>query len=99
MAKQVNFTVKLNIDGREHLVTVGKDARKFAEELGLAKGKADQLQRSLINFGQLQMTFHNLQNGLQSVTNVLNDLTEESSSFCFKRFTICTIYSFYTVIY
>jgi len=81
MAKTVNFTVKLNIDGTDHLVTVTKEAKQLASEFGVAQTKAEKLRGSLITFGQLQMTFHNLQNGLQSVTNFLNNLTEESGAF------------------
>ena len=81
MAKTVNFTVKLNIDGKDSLVKVSADARDFADNLATAKGKADNLRGSLVTFGQLQSTFQNLQNGLQSVTNVLNNLTQESAAF------------------
>ncbi len=58
MAKQVNFTVNLKINGKDFLVEAGTDARQFAKELGLAKGKADQLQRSLVSFGQLKPCWH-----------------------------------------
>ena len=81
MAKEVKFTVKLNIDGREQLVTVSKDAKQLASEFGIAKTSAEKFSASLVNFGQLQMSFRNLQNGLQSITGVLNGLTEESRSF------------------
>ena len=37
MAKQVNFNIKLNIDGKEHLVTVTKDTKLLASEFGVAK--------------------------------------------------------------
>ena len=81
MAKQVNFNIKLNIDGKEHLVTVTKDTKLLASEFGVAKSKADELRTSVLHFNQLSQSFHNLQNGLQSVTNVLNNLTEESNAF------------------
>ena len=81
MAKEVKFTVKLDIDGRERLVTVTKDTKQLASEFGIARTSAEKLSASLVNFGQLQSTFHNLQNGLQSVTSVLNNLTEESNAF------------------
>ena len=57
MAKQVKFTVKLNIDGKEHIVKVAKDAKQLASEFGVVQTKADQLRGSLITFVQLQMTF------------------------------------------
>ena len=81
MAKEVKFTVKLDIDGQERLVTVTKDTKQLASEFGIARTSAEKLSASLINFGQLQSTFKNLHNGLQSVTNVLNNLTEESNAF------------------
>ena len=81
MAKEVKFTVKLNIDGKDVVVSAGRDMRKFAEELGLAKTAADKLNSSLIAFGQIQQSFQSIQKGLQSVTGVINNLTEESNSF------------------
>ena len=53
MAKEVKFTVKLNIDGREQLVTVSKDAKQLASEFGIAKTSAEKFSASLVNFGQL----------------------------------------------
>ena len=48
MAKSVNFTVKLKIDGKEVLVEAGGNARKFAEQLGLAKTMSEELRGSLL---------------------------------------------------
>lgn len=80
MAEQVNFTVNLKINGKDALVEVGEDARHFAKELGVARSSAEKLGTYLVNFGQIQQSFQNLQNGLQSITGVLNNLTEESRS-------------------
>ncbi len=81
MAKSVNFTVKLKIDGKEVLVEAGADARRFAEQLGMAKTRSEELKASLMHFNQVIQAFNNFQNGLQSIGNVLNNLTEESRSF------------------
>ena len=81
MAKQVNFTENLKINGKDVFVEAGADARQFAKELGLAKNKTEELRSSVLHLNQIALSFQNLQNGLQSVTNVLNNLTEESSSF------------------
>ena len=81
MAKEVKFSGKLNIDGKESLVAAEQGARKFAEQLGFAKNKSDKLYQSVFRFNQLSLSFQNLQNGLQSITGVLNSLTEESRSF------------------
>ena len=81
MAKTVNFIVKLNIDGKNLLVSASADAKSFADNLAKTKTKADELRSSLITFGQIQQSFQSLQNGLQSVSGVLNNLTEESRSF------------------
>ena len=54
MAKSVNFTVKLNIDGRQSLVTASADAENLAKNLASAKGGADSLRGALVSFGQLR---------------------------------------------
>ena len=81
MAKVLPFKVEIKIDGKNVIVEAGRDARKFAEELGLAKTEADKLQSRMVSFGQIQLSFQNLQRGLQSITNVMNNLTEESNAF------------------
>ena len=81
MAKEVKFTVKLNIDGKNVIVSAGRDARKFAEELGLAKTKTEELRGNLLHLNQLTQTFSNIGKGLQSLTGVINNLTEESNAF------------------
>lgn len=81
MAEEVKYTLNLDIDSRESLVTVTKNTKQLASEFEIARTSAEKLSTSLVNFGQLQSTFQNLQRGLQSVTNVLNNLTEESNAF------------------
>ena len=81
MAKEVKFTVKLNIDGKNVIVSAGRDAHKFAEELGLAKTKTEELRGNLLHLNQLTQTFSNIGKGLQSLTGVINNLTEESNAF------------------
>ena len=81
MAKQVNFTVNLKINGKDVLVEAGMDARNFARGLGLAKSKAEELRSQLLHLNQATAAFHNIHNAVNSITSVLNNLTEESQSF------------------
>lgn len=43
--------------------------------------KSEQLRASLVTFGQIQQSFQKLRANLQSITNVLNDVTAEGNAF------------------
>ena len=40
MVKDVQFKIKLFVDGKEHLVEASTNSKKLAHELGLAEDKA-----------------------------------------------------------
>ena len=81
MAKTIDFKIRLNVDGKSTVVSAAADAKDLSKALAGAQTSAGKLRDSLMSFGALQLTFQGLQNGLQSITGVLNNLTEESRAY------------------
>ncbi len=48
MAKDVKFNIKLNIDGKEQIVTASTNTQGLAKSLGIAKTESDKLRDSLV---------------------------------------------------
>jgi hypothetical protein len=71
MAKDVKFNIKLNIDGREHVVEVSTDLKEMSKKISEAKTNSDKLRDSLIKFNQIGQAFQSAMSGLRDISNVL----------------------------
>lgn len=76
--KQISFTVSLNLDGKEQLVTATMDMKKFREAIDASQGS---LARAMKSFSDIGFYATNISNGINQVCSTLNRLTEESRSF------------------
>lgn len=76
--KQISFTVRLNLDGKEQLVTATMDMKKFREAIDASQGS---LARAMKSFSDIGFYATNISNGINQVCSTLNSLTEESRSF------------------
>lgn len=52
MSKEIKFNVRLNVDGKEQLVTAAMSAEELGRNLEEAKGKAGQMRDALVTFTQ-----------------------------------------------
>ena len=75
MANEVKFHIKMNVDGKEHIVEAASDVRKLAEEMGVARSASDELRNTLLKFNNLSQSFQNVITGLQQITGVLSQYT------------------------
>jgi hypothetical protein len=71
MAKDVKFNIKLNIDGKDHIVEASTDLQHLVTEFSNARTSADKFRDSLIKFNQIGQAFQNAISGIQSITNLL----------------------------
>lgn len=78
MAKDVKFNIRLNIDGKEQIVTASTNVKRFAEELGIARTKSTELRDSLIRITQVGQSFQNALMGLQQITGLMSQYTAAS---------------------
>lgn len=75
MAKNVEFTIKLNVDGKEHVVNARADVNRLAEELGIAKTKSDETRNALLKINNAAQSVQNALAGLQQITGLMSELT------------------------
>ena len=49
MAQTVEYTLKLNVDGKDHVINLSSDVERLAEELSIANNTGNELRNSLNN--------------------------------------------------
>ena len=81
MANEVRFNIRLNIDGKEKVVTATMAVDNLRRVVDNAKGAAGALQEQLINTNQIVEKWNNVSNAIGQLSSVLNDITAESRSF------------------
>lgn len=81
MANEVRFNIRLNIDGKEKVVTATTAVDNLRRVADSAKGAAGALQEQLINTNQIVEKWNNVSNAIGQLSSVLNDITAESRSF------------------
>lgn len=76
MAKSVNFNIKLNVDGKEHLITASTNVRKLADELGIAESKGGGFGRAMAaSMRDVSVLSANAMAGIQQLTSVMSEWT------------------------
>lgn len=73
MAKEVKFTIKLNVDGKEQVVDATTDVQKLSEELGIAKTRSDEVRNSLLKMNNVTQALQNVFAGLQQITGQMQE--------------------------
>lgn len=76
--KQVSFTVKLNVDGKEQLVTATTDVEKLRAALDASQGS---ISKAFKNLSYLSTSFLGLSSATNQICGTLNNLTEENRTF------------------
>lgn len=76
--KQVSFTVKLNVDGKEQLVTATTDVEKLRAALDASQGS---ISKAFKNLSYLSTSFLGLSSAANQICGTLNNLTEENRTF------------------
>lgn len=81
MANEVRFNIRLNIDGKDKVVTATTAVDNLRHVVDEAKGAASTLQAQLINTNQIVERWNNISGAIDQVSSVLNNATAESRSF------------------
>ena len=81
MAKEIKFNIKLNVDGKESLVSATSSVEELRRAVDASKTSAQKLTSTLVNFNQKVMAFQNINNSVSQLAGALNSVTEESRSF------------------
>ena len=81
MAKEIQFRVRLSVDGKEQLVTATSSVAEMRKAMEAAKGSAARFRDVLIGYNQGVQVMQNLSSAIGQITGTLNSVTEESRSF------------------
>lgn len=76
---EVNFNIKLVVDGKERLVSATTDVKHLAEEFEKAKSEASKTRDKLLEATQSMESMRNAISGLQQVVGVLRDFANAAS--------------------
>lgn len=76
--KQISLTVKLNVDGKEQLVTATTDVEKLRAALDASQGS---ISKAFKNLSYLSASFLGISSAANQICGTLNNLTEENRTF------------------
>jgi hypothetical protein len=79
MPKDVKFNIKLNIDGKEQIVTASTNVKDLANQLGIAKTKGEAFRDALVISTQITQGISNLTSGLQQLTGIMQQYTQAAA--------------------
>lgn len=81
MAKEVSFSIRLNVDGKDKVVVATTAVDNLRNVVNKANGDTRALYERFINSNQVVESVRNINDGFSNLSNVINDLTAESRSF------------------
>lgn len=81
MAKEINFKVRLTVDGKEQLVTATSSVAELRKVMEDAKGSAGQFRDKLLAFTQSVQKMQQVSSAVSQIAGTLNSATAESRSF------------------
>lgn len=81
MAKEIKFNIKLNIDGKEQLVSATSTVENLRGVVNAAKSDIQKANAVFVNFNQQVMKLQNINGAVQQLASTLSSVTEESRTF------------------
>lgn len=81
MPKEIKFNVKIDVNGKERLVTATTSVAALRDSIEAAKSSSERFRDRLITLNQSIERLSNLSSGIQKMADVVNNATEESRSF------------------
>ena len=81
MAKEIKFNIKLNIDGKDQLVSATSTVENLRGVVNAAKSDIQKANAVFVNFNQQVMKLQNINGAVQQLASTLSSVTEESRTF------------------
>ena len=81
MAKEIKFNIKLNIDGKEQLVSATSTVENLRGVVNAAKSDIQKANAVSVNFNQQVMKLQNINGAVQQLASTLSSVTEGSRTF------------------
>ena len=63
MAQTVEYTLNLNVDGKDHVINLSSDVKQLAEDLSVANNAGDELRNSLFKINNDNEALRQTQSG------------------------------------
>jgi division protein CdvB (Snf7/Vps24/ESCRT-III family) len=79
MSKEVKFNIKLQVDGKEHVVSATTDIQKLVNEFDNAQTNATKLRNALIKYNQVGESLKSVLSSLQQLTGFMQSYTQASA--------------------
>lgn len=76
--KQIKFSIKLDLQGKEQVVTATTDMSKFRAAIDASQGS---ISKAVKNMSYLSMSFLGISSAANQICGTLNNLTEENRTF------------------
>lgn len=80
MAKNISFNIKLNVDGKNVLVSCRADAKQLAKQLSQVKTSSDVARQSIMKWGAVSTLFQNAYSGVQQITGVMGSYIQKANA-------------------
>ena len=74
MAKDIKFNIKLQIDGKEHLVTASANAKELSEQLGIATDIAKKFSSVFVSLNQTAEILRNISDAASSIASHMREV-------------------------
>ena len=76
MAKDIKFNIKLNVDGKEQIVSASTNVKELASNLGIAKDSMSGFRDAMRTFANVSMAIQGLNSAIQGLAQQVKDLTD-----------------------
>ena len=76
MPKDIKFNIKLQIDGKEQVVTASTSAKELAKQLNIARQSVDGLSRAFIDFNQTVEVIQNIGEAFSRLSAHMREVTQ-----------------------
>ena len=77
MAKEIKFNIRLNIDGKEQLVTATTGIKEISEAANACRSRLGEMNDLLVNFNQKIEKYKNIADSISQVLNGLRDTARQ----------------------
>lgn len=81
MANEVKFTIRLNVSGKEQVVTATSDLKDLSDELGVVADKVSGVKRAMDIWGRNVMAIQSLQSSISTLSSELGSLSSEANAY------------------
>lgn len=80
MAKDIKFSIQLNINGKDQLVTAATSSKDLAKALENAKSRASKFQDTMVKFANMSSIIKDTSNAINELAGKFNELNTQNLS-------------------